>query len=118
RLHRPGRARPLPRPRGPRPRLLGPRPDPRPALSGAPTLRAKRQQAPEAAPARRAGLLRRRGDARMGREGCFLPGAVTAGGVGLSGPVARVGSMEKSSVYADGEQEALRFKWIESEKAG
>src|SRR4051794_18010645 len=26
--------------------------------------------------------------------------------------------MEKSSVYADGEQEALRFKWIESEKAG
>jgi hypothetical protein len=27
-------------------------------------------------------------------------------------------SMEKSSVYADGEQEALRYKWIESEKAG
>src|SRR3989454_5525812 len=26
--------------------------------------------------------------------------------------------MEKSSVYIDGEQEALRFKWIESEKAG
>jgi len=26
--------------------------------------------------------------------------------------------MEKSSVYLDGEQEALRFKWIESEKAG
>jgi hypothetical protein len=26
--------------------------------------------------------------------------------------------MEKSSVYTDGEQEALRFKWIESEKAG
>src|SRR5436189_3184497 len=26
--------------------------------------------------------------------------------------------MEKSSVYVDGEQEALRFKWIESEKAG
>jgi hypothetical protein len=26
--------------------------------------------------------------------------------------------MEKSSVYADGEQEALRYKWIESEKAG
>jgi len=26
--------------------------------------------------------------------------------------------MEKSSVYADGEQEALKFKWIESEKAG
>jgi hypothetical protein len=26
--------------------------------------------------------------------------------------------MEKSSVYADCEQEALRFKWIESEKAG
>ena len=26
--------------------------------------------------------------------------------------------MEKSSVYAEGEQEALRFKWIESEKAG
>jgi hypothetical protein len=26
--------------------------------------------------------------------------------------------MEKASVYIDGEQEALRFKWIESEKAG
>src|SRR5947209_5656919 len=26
--------------------------------------------------------------------------------------------MEKSSVYFEGEQEALRFKWIESEKAG
>jgi len=26
--------------------------------------------------------------------------------------------MEKSSVYIDGEQEALKFKWIESEKAG
>jgi hypothetical protein len=26
--------------------------------------------------------------------------------------------MERASVYADGEQEALRFKWIESEKAG
>src|ERR1700693_2121520 len=26
--------------------------------------------------------------------------------------------MEKASVYVDGEQEALRFKWIESEKAG
>jgi hypothetical protein len=26
--------------------------------------------------------------------------------------------MEKSSVYAESEQEALRFKWIESEKAG
>ena len=27
-------------------------------------------------------------------------------------------SLEKASVYIDGEQEALRFKWIESEKAG
>jgi hypothetical protein len=26
--------------------------------------------------------------------------------------------MEKSSVYAESEQEALRYKWIESEKAG
>src|SRR5215470_255880 len=26
--------------------------------------------------------------------------------------------MEKSSVYVDGEQEALKYKWIESEKAG
>lgn len=26
--------------------------------------------------------------------------------------------VEKSSVYAEGEQEALRYKWIESEKAG
>jgi hypothetical protein len=26
--------------------------------------------------------------------------------------------MEKSSVYTEGEQEALRYKWIESEKAG
>lgn len=26
--------------------------------------------------------------------------------------------MEKVSVYAEGEQEALRYKWIESEKAG
>jgi hypothetical protein len=26
--------------------------------------------------------------------------------------------MEKSSVYVESEQEALRFKWIESEKAG
>ena len=26
--------------------------------------------------------------------------------------------MEMSSVYIDGEQEALRYKWIESEKAG
>lgn len=26
--------------------------------------------------------------------------------------------MEKSSVYADGDEEAQRFKWIESEKAG
>jgi hypothetical protein len=26
--------------------------------------------------------------------------------------------MEKSSVYIEGEKEALRFKWIESEKAG
>ena len=26
--------------------------------------------------------------------------------------------MEKASVYADSEQEALRYKWIESEKAG
>ena len=26
--------------------------------------------------------------------------------------------MEKSSVFVDGEQEALRYKWIESEKAG
>ena len=26
--------------------------------------------------------------------------------------------MDKSSVYVDGEQEALRFKWIESERAG
>ena len=25
---------------------------------------------------------------------------------------------ERASVYADGEQEALRYKWIESEKAG
>src|SRR5215467_12645150 len=30
----------------------------------------------------------------------------------------RNGPMEKSSVYADAEQEALRYKWIESEKAG
>jgi hypothetical protein len=30
----------------------------------------------------------------------------------------RVIAMEKSSVYVDGEQEALRYKWIESEKAG
>ncbi len=28
------------------------------------------------------------------------------------------GPMEKSSVYAESEQEALRYKWIESEKAG
>src|SRR5437763_5267408 len=27
-------------------------------------------------------------------------------------------TVEKSSVYVDGEQEALRYKWIESEKAG
>jgi hypothetical protein len=27
-------------------------------------------------------------------------------------------SMEKSSVYVESEQEALRYKWIESEKAG
>jgi hypothetical protein len=27
-------------------------------------------------------------------------------------------SPERASVYADGEQEALRYKWIESEKAG
>jgi hypothetical protein len=26
--------------------------------------------------------------------------------------------MDKQSVYVDGEQEALRYKWIESEKAG
>ena len=26
--------------------------------------------------------------------------------------------MEKSSVYFESEQEALRYKWIESEKAG
>jgi hypothetical protein len=26
--------------------------------------------------------------------------------------------VERASVYVDGEQEALRFKWIESEKAG
>jgi hypothetical protein len=26
--------------------------------------------------------------------------------------------MDKSSVYVEGEQEALRYKWIESEKAG
>jgi hypothetical protein len=26
--------------------------------------------------------------------------------------------VEKASVYADGEQEALKYKWIESEKAG
>ena len=26
--------------------------------------------------------------------------------------------MDKLSVYADGEQEALRYKWIESERAG
>ena len=26
--------------------------------------------------------------------------------------------MEKCSVYAESEQEALRYKWIESEKAG
>src|SRR6476646_2862782 len=26
--------------------------------------------------------------------------------------------LERSSVHADGEQEALRYKWIESEKAG
>jgi hypothetical protein len=26
--------------------------------------------------------------------------------------------MERSSVYVDGEQEALKYKWIESEKAG
>ena len=26
--------------------------------------------------------------------------------------------MEKASVYVEGEQEALRYKWIESEKAG
>jgi hypothetical protein len=26
--------------------------------------------------------------------------------------------MEKSSIYVDGEQEAQKFKWIESEKAG
>ena len=26
--------------------------------------------------------------------------------------------MERASVYIEGEQEALRFKWIESEKAG
>lgn len=26
--------------------------------------------------------------------------------------------MEKASVYVDGEQEALKYKWIESEKAG
>ncbi len=28
------------------------------------------------------------------------------------------GPMEKSSVYVESEQEALRYKWIESEKAG
>ena len=26
--------------------------------------------------------------------------------------------MDKSSVYTESEQEALRYKWIESEKAG
>jgi hypothetical protein len=35
-----------------------------------------------------------------------------------SGSGVEVGFMEKCSVYADCEQEALRFKWIESEKAG
>src|SRR5437588_13116862 len=30
----------------------------------------------------------------------------------------RHGLMEKSSLYVEGEQEALRYKWIESEKAG
>src|SRR5207302_1606479 len=30
----------------------------------------------------------------------------------------RSGSMDKSSVYTESEQEALRYKWIESEKAG
>src|SRR4029077_4104703 len=34
------------------------------------------------------------------------------------GPMLEGGLMEKSSVYIDGEQEAMRFKWIESEKAG
>jgi hypothetical protein len=37
-------------------------------------------------------------------------------GTGLGG--AGKSEMEKSSVYLDCEQEALRYKWIESEKAG
>jgi hypothetical protein len=34
------------------------------------------------------------------------------------GQAAESGSMEKSSVYVECEQEAARYKWIESEKAG
>src|SRR5947209_8322440 len=35
-----------------------------------------------------------------------------------SHPCVEVQAAEKCSVYADSDQEALRFKWIESEKAG
>jgi hypothetical protein len=34
------------------------------------------------------------------------------------GPCTEVHPAEKCSVYADSDQEALRFKWIESERAG
>jgi hypothetical protein len=47
---------------------------------------------------------------RAGKFGTSLPAAME--------PAARGEIMEKCSVYADCQQEALRFKWIESEKAG
>jgi hypothetical protein len=39
-------------------------------------------------------------------------------GAGENGSERECEAMERASVYVDGEQEALRFKWIESEKAG
>src|SRR5262245_61963754 len=36
----------------------------------------------------------------------------------MNAPTVESTSVEKSSVYEEGEQEAQRFKWIESEKAG
>jgi hypothetical protein len=52
-----------------------------------------------------------RNESDMVREGLTLLS-------GAGGQVRGCKPMEKCSVYVEGEQEALRFKWIESEKAG
>ena len=64
-------------------------------------------------------LQRSAAKVKMKMERVFLQDAEKLAATPPTGfRAAEVHSMEKSSVYIESEQEALRYKWIESEKAG